>query len=128
MSLDDQIKSLFDRLTAAWKTNDGATVAACFTEDGSLINPFGPRADGRRALAAMYTEYFTGGVLRGTSTTVELQTVRAVESNHAYADAEQTIRGADGQVVLMVHLSALLRREGDAWRFADCRPYAFVKA
>jgi len=121
----DQIKSTLDRFAAAWKTNDGATVAGFFVEDGSLINPFGGRAGGRSAVAAMYSEYFEG-MLRGTSTTFDLTSVRAVEQDHAFADCEQTINAPDGNVVLVVHMAALLRRDGDVWRFVDSRPYAFA--
>ena len=123
----DQIKSSLDRFCAAWKTNDGATVAGFFVEDGSLINPFGQRADGRTAVAAMYSEYF-GSMLRGTSTTFNLTSVRAVEADHAFADGEQTVHAPDGTVVLAIHLAALLRHDGDAWRFVDARPYAFVQS
>lgn len=121
----DQIKSTLDSFSAAWKTNDGAAVAGFFVEDGALINPFGQRADGRAAVAAMYSEYF-GGMLHGTSITCNLASVRAVESNHAFADVEQTIYGPDGNIVLVLHLAALLRRDGDGWRFVDSRPYAFA--
>lgn len=120
----DQITSTFDRFSAAWKSNDGAAVAGFFVEDGALVNPFGQRADGRPAVAAMYSEYF-GGMLRGTSTTISLTRVRAVEENHAFADGEQTIYAADGSVVLVVHLAALLRRDGNGWRFVDARPYTY---
>ncbi len=125
-ALLDQIQSAFDRSTAAWKANDGSALATSFTDDGSLINPFGQRADGRTAIAAMYAEYF-GGMLRGTSTTFNLTSVRDVENNHAFADGDQTISGPDGTVVLAVHISALLRREGDTWRWVDVRPYAFAQ-
>jgi len=122
----DQVKSTLDRFSAAWKANNGATVADFFVEEGSLINPFGQRADGRTAVAAMYSEYFEG-MLRGTSTTVNLASVRAVEQDHAFADGEQTINAPDGTVVLVAHISALLRRDGDGWRFVDSRPYAFAQ-
>jgi uncharacterized protein (TIGR02246 family) len=121
----NQIKSTCDHFSAAWKTNDGAAVASFFVEDGALINPFGQRADGRAAVAAMYSEYF-GGMLRGTSTTFNLASVRPVENNHTFADGEQTIYAPDGKVVLVVHLAALLRRDGDGWRFVDSRPYVFA--
>jgi uncharacterized protein (TIGR02246 family) len=121
----DQIKSTFDRFCAAWKSNDGAAVAGFFAGDGSLINPFGERADGRPALTAMYTEYF-GDMLGGTSTTFNLATVRDVGNDHAFADGEQTVTAADGSVVLAVHLSMLLRRDGDHWSFVDARPYVFA--
>jgi hypothetical protein len=73
----------------------------------------------------MYSQYF-GGMLQGTSTTFDLESVRAVGSDHAFADGEQTILGPDGVVVLVAHLAALLRRDGDSWRFVDSRPYAFA--
>lgn len=62
-------------------------------------------------------------MLRGTTTTFNLASVRVVENQHAFADGDQTIYGSDGNVVLVVHLAALLRRDGDAWRFVDARPY-----
>ena len=124
-ALFEQITAFFVRVTAAWKTNDGPAVAGTFTDDGTLINPFGQRAEGRAAVAAMYSEYF-GGMLRGTSTTITLTHVHAVENDHAFADGDQTIYGSDGKVVLAVHISALLRRDGDGWRFVDSRPFPFA--
>jgi uncharacterized protein (TIGR02246 family) len=121
----DQLSSAYDRYATAWATNDGATVADCFVEDGTLINPFGERAEGRAAIAALYAEYF-GGMLRGTTTSFELDSVRPIERDHAFADGTQTIYGPDGSVVLAVHLAALLRRDGDDWRFVDGRPYTYA--
>jgi hypothetical protein len=72
----------------------------------------------------MYSEYFTG-MLSGTSTATTVQSVRAVGEGHAFADCDQTIIGSGGQVVLAVHLAAVLRRDGESWRFVDARPYAF---
>ena len=122
MSVHDQITSMLDRAADAWKINDGAAVADFFVEDGVLINPFGERADGRTAVAAMYSQYF-GGMLRGTSVVTKLTSLRNVEGQHAFIDAEQTIRAADGSVVLVAHLASLMRRDGDTWCFVDARPY-----
>lgn len=124
-TLFNQITTFFDHVAAVWKTNDGVAVAGTFTDDGTLINPFGQLAEGRASIAAMYSEYF-GGMLSGTSTTVKLTHVHAVESDHAFADGDQTIFGADGNVVFALHISALLRREGESWHFVDSRPFAFA--
>jgi uncharacterized protein (TIGR02246 family) len=121
----EQIRSTYDRLAAAWQSNDGSAVAGFFTNDGTLVNPFGERADGRDAVAAMYSQYF-GTLLRGTTTTIELATVRAVDDDHAFADSKQTIYGPDGSVVLVVHLAALMRHDSDEWRFVDGRPYTYA--
>ena len=124
MGQDREIEDLFEATADAWKRNDGAAVGSLFVDDGTLINPFGQQADGRSAVAAMYSEYFEG-MLRGTTTTIEVASVRAVGPDHAFAHAEQTISAPTGEVVLAAHLVALLRREGDGWRFVDARPYTF---
>src|SRR5262245_15455208 len=121
----DPIKAVFEDFSAAWKSNSGAAVAALFVEDGALVNPFGQRANGRKAVEAMYAEYF-GGMLHGTSTSFTLSSVRFVGNDHALADGEQIINASDGSIVLTVHLVTLLRRESAGWRFADARPYVFT--
>ncbi|MGW4242383.1 SgcJ/EcaC family oxidoreductase [Nocardia sp. NPDC004722] len=120
------ITAFLDRLTDTWKTNDGTALGDLFTPDGSLINPFGERADGRDAVAAMYSAYFQG-MLGGTTTTCGLERVRAVSGEHALLDAEQVITAPTGEIALTVHLAALLRRDGDSWLFADCRPYVVAE-
>jgi len=121
---EPSVTAFFGKVADAWKSSDGAAFGGFFTEDGSLINPFGERADGRAAVTAMYTEYF-GGMLHGTTTTVSLTALRAVGDDYALADADQVIYSADGEVVLAVHLVSLLRRQGAEWRFVDARPYGF---
>jgi uncharacterized protein (TIGR02246 family) len=123
----EEIQTTLNRFCDAWKSNDGTAVGSFFSDDGTLINPFGERADGRAAVTAMYFQYF-GGMLRGTSTAFKLAIVRTVENNHAFVDADQTINGSDGSVVLVVHLAALLRREAGAWRLVDARPYVVAAA
>jgi uncharacterized protein (TIGR02246 family) len=119
------VQDFFNLYADGWKTNDGAAVASFFVDDGALINPFGQRADGRSAIAAMYSEYFEG-MLRGTSTTLTLGGVRGVETEHAFVDGEQTIVSSSGDVVLVVHMAALVRHDGDGWRFVDARPYTLA--
>ena len=123
-SPDSSIVAFHDKLAAAWSANDGTAFAVFFAEDGSLINPFGERADGRAALTAMYSQYF-GGMLKGTTTSISVTHVRPVGPGHAFADAEQTIYAANGDVLMALHVVNLLRRDGDDWRLVDSRPYAF---
>ncbi len=122
---EENVTAFFGKVAETWNTNDGAAFAACFTEDGSLINPFGERAEGRAALTAMYRGYF-GGMLKGTTTSIALTQLRRVEANHALADADQAIYGDNGDVVLALHVVNLLRGEGEDWRMVDSRPYAFA--
>ena len=121
---EDGVGDFFAKLAEAWNANDGPAFAAFFVEDGSLINPFGERADGRAALESMYSDYFSG-MLKGTTSSIDLGKVRPVGSDHVFADGEQTIYAANGDVLLALHAVNLLRRDGDGWRLVDSRPYAF---
>jgi uncharacterized protein (TIGR02246 family) len=127
VDVEDGVATFFEKLARAWGDNDGTRFAGYFADEGSLINPFGKRADGRAALASMYGDYFAG-MLRGTTTTIALTHVRPVGSDHAFADADQTIHGEDGEVLMALHLVNLLRRQGEEWRLVDSRPYAFQTA
>ena len=118
---ETSVEMFFEQFAEAWKMNDGDALAHFFVDEATLINPFGERANGRAAVGAMYAEYF-GGMLQGTTTTLTLESVRAVESTHALADALQPIYGSDGAPLLVAHLAALLRRDGDSWKFVDARP------
>ena len=123
MSSDEAgVHELLNRFAEAWSTKGGGALGGYFSEDGTLINPFGELAAGRKAVAAMYGGYFDG-MLQGTTTTIKVGTVRAVGADHAFVDAEQTIFGPAGDTILGLHLCGLLRRETDGWRFVDARPY-----
>jgi hypothetical protein len=60
-----------------------------------------------------------------TETTLEVLSVRAVDTDHLFIDAEQTICAPNGAAVPALHLVALLKRQRDSWQFVDSRPYSF---
>jgi uncharacterized protein (TIGR02246 family) len=119
------VEAFYGTFTDAWKSNDAGQVAGHFAEDGTLINPFGQRADGREAVEAMYAEYF-GTILRGSETSVRLDSVRSVEADHVFVDGDQSVVGSDGAALFELHISALSRRDGDSWRFVDVRPFTVL--
>ena len=121
----DSVTKFHDQFAESWAKGDGKILGDHFVEDASLINPFGERADGRAAIAAMYGAYFDG-MLTGTSTTIRVENVRALGESQAFVDAEQTILAIDDSIVLVVHLAGLIRRDGEDWKFVDARPYAFA--
>ena len=121
---ETSVSTFFAKLAEAWGANDGRAFAGYFADDGSLINPFGERADGRAALTAMYSEYFAG-MLKGTTTSIRLTGLRSIDDGYALADADQAIHAPDGQVMLDLHVVNLLRRDGNDWLLVDSRPYAF---
>ena len=123
----DEVRSILDGFAAAWKTNDGPALGGFFTDDGTLVNPFGQKAVGRDAVSEMYTEYFKG-MLAGTSTAITLDTVRDLGGERAFIDGEQRILAPDGSEMLALHLTALVGREGGSWKFLDSRPFTYAEA
>lgn len=117
------IQSDLDLFSRAWATNDGAALGSHYTEDGSLLNPFGELAEGRGAVAGMYSAYF-GTLLRGSTTTIRVRQSRPVGQDHALVDADQVVYSPDGGALLTLHLTSLLRHEQGRWRFVDARPFA----
>lgn len=62
MTMDDaesQIRSLGERYTAAWNSQDPASVAAFFSEEGSLTINGGSPSEGREAIAAVAAGFMT---------------------------------------------------------------------
>jgi uncharacterized protein (TIGR02246 family) len=125
-AVEAAVGDFFEQVTKAWDSNDGEAFGAQFTDDGTLINPFGERATGRAEVTAMYVQYFAG-MLGGTTSTVQVQSLREIDRTNALVDADQNILAPDGTVVLAVHLTALLRLVDGEWRFVDARPYAFAQ-
>src|SRR5581483_6188729 len=114
---------------AAWSRNDGAALGEFFAVEGTLINPFGQRAEGRAGVAAMYTEFFgPGQLLHATTTTITVDNLRQVHDGSVFLDSTQRVYGANGDIALVVHLAALLCRVDGHWQFLDARPYATLNA
>ena len=59
MFMTDQLRNLAERYTAAWGSQDAASVASCYAPDGSLSVNGGPPATGRGAIAEVAQGYIT---------------------------------------------------------------------
>ena len=114
-------QALFDRMCAAWDRADAAAVAATYARDGRLVIPFGDALDGRDAIEAGFAEHF-GGILAGTTTTIAVDDVRSLGDRLSVVEAAQETEGP----LPTLHLTAVLRLEGDEARVVECRPYAFL--
>ena len=117
------VKALFDGVCAAWNAADAAGLAAHYARDGRLINPFGRITDGREAIAAGFTELFSG-VLAGTSTSIQIDSVRELAPSLVVVDGTQTLTGP----VPPLHFTAVVRQQDETAEILECRPYAFLPA
>lgn len=123
-------------LEQAWrKFNDAFNrfavkeVAACWTEDGTLISPAGELGKGRAGVEAVY-RHDTETFLADTSSTFTITSVRRLGDDLAFCDLDHELRNCrmpDGsRGTMTLHLVVLARRSGDGWQWVDARPYAFL--
>jgi len=132
MSPDDGVKSRWEAFAAAWNKHDAAAMAACWTGDGDLINPFGRIAKGRTAVEALFKDEHAM-TFKDSHISESVQTVRTLgDGGIAMVDSECTITGAknpDGSAMppRTYHVAMVMSKAKDGkWWFEAARPYAFL--
>ena len=129
MPLEPAVQTLLDATATHWARNDANALASLFAPDGTLINPFGQRADGRDAVADMYRTFFADGMLlHASTTTIDIESLRTCGDDTAFLDATQQLYRPDGETLLVLHLAAFLRRTEGTWQYVDARPYQPIPA
>jgi uncharacterized protein (TIGR02246 family) len=128
-SLDPALAETWKKFNAAFNRFDPKEVAAFWETDGTLIGPTGLRGNGRAGVESVFASD-VDKILRGTTSTMTVQTVRMLGKDLAFLDLEHAIEGArmpDGSTGTMrLHLVVLARRHGKTWQWVDTRPYAFL--
>jgi len=128
-SLDPALAETWKKFNAAFNRFDVKEVAAFWEKDGTLIGPTGIWGSGRAGVENVYATDVEK-ILRGTTSTMTVQTVRMLGHDLAFLDLEHAVEGArmpDGTTGTMkLHLVVLARRHGKTWQWVDVRPYAFL--
>lgn len=116
------VEALFGAMCQAWNAGDTSAIAATFAPDGRLIDPLGHEWDGREVVEAAYEENFKG-LLAGTTTEIVIESVRELAPGLAVVDGAQTFSGP----LPRMHLTAVVRAEGDTAQVVECRPYVLLE-
>jgi len=129
-SAEADIKARGEAFAAAWTKHDAKAMAALWSADGDLIDPFGASARGRTDIEKFFQEQHTG-VMKGTTYTMLGQTVRMLTPEVAVADWDTNITGmklADGKdaPALKHHVTIVLTREASQWYFVAARPVIYA--
>ncbi len=123
------ILKVWQQFSDAW-ARDSHARAALWTEDASLINPFGVKANGRAAIEKVFADE-DATFAKGTTHTFSDFSFRFLTASLAAVDATGEIKGmkgADGAALppVRLHVFTLLRKTGGAWQIQDARPYVFA--
>ena len=124
------IEHVFQKFSDTWARGDAHARAALWARDGSVINPFGAKAEGRAAIEKVF-EQEDAGFARGTTQTFSDFSFRFLTPTIAAVDATGEINGmrsAGGAPMppLKVHVFGIMVKAGGTWQMKDTRPYVLA--
>jgi uncharacterized protein (TIGR02246 family) len=127
---DEQaIKARLQEFQDAWNKHDTSAMAAIFTEDGTLINPVGVWAHGRKEVTAV-TGHEHSTIFRGSKYELGEVKIQSVTPDVAIADVEGKVVGVhtpDGMDApdYVHHVVWVFVQKDGKWEAAAARPYQF---
>ena len=122
------IKANTKRFQEAWNKHDPKALAAFWTKDGDLVDPWGVKSAGREAVEKFFTQEHTEkGKLSGSTYENQSDTVRFVTPDVAVEDWEVVLTGLsdpDGQALgpQFHRVVIVAKREGGKWWISAARP------
>jgi uncharacterized protein (TIGR02246 family) len=129
--VESSLEATIQKFTEAFNRHDRKAVAACFTEDGTLITPSGEYGNGRSGVERVYG-HDVDQFLEGSTSKFTIVGARSIANDCAFLDLEhdiQNCRMPDGtRGPMKLHVVILAQRKGNAWLMQDVRPYAFLPA
>jgi uncharacterized protein (TIGR02246 family) len=122
---ETQIRAAFDEFAAAWNAHDIQRMAACWSAQGSAVDPWGRFASGREGVAELLTREHAESMGESTYRIESLQ-LRELSEQTVVAEVECVIDDAiapNGKRYALKHrLNAVLARDGETWRFLSLHP------
>jgi uncharacterized protein (TIGR02246 family) len=128
--VDPSLAATVKKFNEAFNRQDPKEVSSFWAADGTLISPIGNRGNGRSEVASVYAQD-SQTILKGTTSTFRIDSVRMVKGGLALLDLDHEIQNArmpDGTTGTMkLHVVMLVQKKGAGWQILDGRPYAFLK-
>jgi uncharacterized protein (TIGR02246 family) len=126
---EPSLESAVRKFNDAFNKFDTKAVAACFTEDATLISPTGEVGRSRAGVEATF-RHDSDTILKGSTSSFAIQSVRRLGNDLAFLDLDHELRNVrmpDGTTGTMkLHVALLVKRSGSTWQWLDARPYAFL--
>jgi uncharacterized protein (TIGR02246 family) len=116
------VEALFSAMCEAWNAQDAVGTAAMYAADGRLIDPFGREHDRRDRIEEAFEENFRT-LLAGSTTRLEVESVRELVPGLAVVDAKQTFTGG----LPDMHATLIVRGGQERAEVVECRPYAVLE-
>ncbi len=120
-TVDPSLEATVRRFNDAFNRRDAREVASFWTDDGTLLNPIGHFGEGREGVERVFRDD-AETVLRGATARFSVVRVRPLGEG-ALVDLDLEVQGG---LAPRMHVVVLARRQGEAWRWVDVRPYVLA--
>jgi uncharacterized protein (TIGR02246 family) len=122
---EKQVRATSDAWVAAWNRHDPKSMAAAWTPEGDLINPFGRLATGRAEIEKLFTEEHAT-FMKGTTYSIANYRARFPTPAVAAVDWDGEVAGmrsADGKAMpaFKHHVFGVFVKKGNHWWMAATR-------
>ena len=127
---EKQVRASSDAWVAAWNRHDPKIMAAAWSPEGDLINPFGRWASGRAEIEKLFTEEHAT-FMKGTTYSIANYKVRFPTPAIAVADWDGEVAGmraADGKAMpaFKHHVVGVYAKKGNHWWMAAARAAVYL--
>lgn len=126
---DQSLESSLRKFEEAFNRQDTQAVAACWTDDGTLITPTGEVGRGRSGVETAY-RHDVETILEGTRSRFTITSARRIGQDTCFLDCEHVLQNCpmpDGtRGTMKLHVCMLAKKTGNTWQWLDARPYAFL--
>ena len=125
----EAIRATDQAFAAAWNRHDVKAMAAAWSQDGDIINPFGRVAKGRASVEALLADEHSK-VFQHSTYTPGPMSLRFITPSIAIADSDTQISGAvnpDGSKapVMTVHIMRIVQKIKGQWLTVTARPVIY---
>jgi len=128
-SSESAIRATDQAFATAWNHHDAKAMAATWTKDGDLVNPYGRAAKGRTNIEAMISNEHAVAFKNSTYTPGTMS-IRFIQPKLAVADSDTVITGAlnmDGTnaPAMNVHITRVIENVNGKWLTVAARPVIY---
>ncbi len=124
------VKATFDAFSKAWAAGDAKARAALFTNDGSVINPFGQEAWGHAEIVKLF-EQENATIGKGTTHVFDHFRMTFIMPTLALVDCDGTVSGIKTPAGVdapaqKIHVFVVAVKRGKDWQIRFARPTIFA--
>jgi uncharacterized protein (TIGR02246 family) len=128
-SSESAIRATDQAFATAWNHHDARAMAATWTKDGDLVNPYGRTAKGRASIETMIHDEHAVAFKNSTYTPGTMS-IRFIQPTLAVSDSDSVITGAvnvDGSnsPAMNVHITRVIEKVNGQWLTVAARPVIY---